>query len=116
MKYSVLRLEKCKYETPCVGYDTQVTVKACGPLVIYSVLYYIAVVHLFVHLSVRFTLFSQIPLIPKIDFYQTWYKKKFTMWKYAYYKGIVMQCFLKELVPLDLGLSMQNTLSSQLLL
>ena len=33
IKYSVLRLKKCKYETPCVGYDTQVTVKACGPLV-----------------------------------------------------------------------------------
>ena len=34
IKYSVLRLKKCKYETPCVGYDTQVTIKACGPLVI----------------------------------------------------------------------------------
>ena len=33
IKYSVLRLKKCKYETPCVGYDTQVTVKACVPLV-----------------------------------------------------------------------------------
>ena len=33
IKYSVLRLKKCKYETPCVGNDTQVTVKACGPLV-----------------------------------------------------------------------------------
>ena len=34
IKYSVLRLKKCKYETSCVGYDTQVTVKACGPLVV----------------------------------------------------------------------------------
>ena len=31
IKCSVLRLKKCKYETPCVDYDTQVTVKACGP-------------------------------------------------------------------------------------
>ena len=36
IKYSVLRLKKCKYETPCVGYDTQVTVKACGPLIYFQ--------------------------------------------------------------------------------
>ena len=36
INYSVLRLKKCKYETPCVGYDTQVTVKACGPLVFFT--------------------------------------------------------------------------------
>ena len=41
IKYSVLRLKKCKYETPCVGYDTQVTVKACGPLVLIKERWYL---------------------------------------------------------------------------
>ena len=32
-EHNLVRLKNTKYETPHMGYDTQVTVKACGPLV-----------------------------------------------------------------------------------
>ena len=56
------------------------------------------------------------PPKPLGDFDETWYKERSQCGDVHIARGVLSDVFLKELGPLDLGFSMQNTLSSQLLL